>query len=78
MGPTGTIAPVLDDIIHIQHIKTELVKILCNLLSNLLLPFVSLGTTNFGGEGVGGGWGGELLDEILAISQNRSVLLEKK
>ena len=64
MGPTGTIAPVLDDFIHI---KIKLVKILCNLLSNLLLPFVSLDTTNFGGEGVGGGWGGELLDEILAL-----------
>ena len=55
MGPTGTIVPVLDDIIHIQHIKTKLVKILCNLLSNLLLAFVSVGTTNFGGKGGGGG-----------------------
>ena len=46
---------MLDDFIHIQHIKTKLVKILCNLLSNLLLPFVSVGTTNFGGKvGEGG------------------------
>ena len=55
MGPTGTIVPVLDDIINIQHIKTELVKILCNLLSNLLLAFVSVGNKILGGKvGVGG------------------------
>ena len=55
MGPTGTIVPVLDDIIHIQHIKTELVKILCNLLSNLLWAFVSVGNKILGGKvGVGG------------------------
>ena len=57
MGPTSTIAPVLDDIIHIQHIKTKLVKILCNLFSNLLLAFVSVGTTNFFGGGEGGDGG---------------------
>ena len=55
MGPTGTIVPVLDDIINIQHIKTELVKILCNLLSNLLWAFVSVGNKILGGKvGVGG------------------------